>query len=83
MNLTPKMIHSRDQLDAAVRDRYDRKRVDIYDTPTRLAILHTISMLCDVATSFKDQPEDLRAEMIVVGISQALDSIVRTLEVGQ
>ena len=77
---SPRITAHHDQLDASVRDRYDRNGVNIHDQIAHRAILHTVSILCDVAMAFDDLPLEQKAPRVLVGIGQALESIIRTLE---
>jgi hypothetical protein len=80
MSLTPATIAYRDQLDAAIRDRYDRVDVDTTDPRIAIAILTTIGMVCDAACAWDNHP-DKSPGVILVSVGTLLDAVVRFVEI--
>jgi hypothetical protein len=79
MKLTPATLAYRDQLDAAIRDRYDRVGIDTNDRHVALAILTTVGMVCDAACAWDNDPRKEPA-LVVISISSLLDALVRYIE---
>jgi hypothetical protein len=80
MKLTPAILAYRDQLEAAIRDRYDRLNIDVNDPRIAIAILTTIGMVCDAACAWDNHP-DKNPGVILVSVGSLLDAVVRFVEI--
>ena len=79
MSLSPKALAARDQLEAAIRDRFDEHGINIHADHDRLTILCVVGLIADAAMAFKGSELDT-PERRVKGISYALESIVNVIE---
>lgn len=79
MTMTPKALAARDQIAAAIRDRFDRRGVSLHDLQDRTVILAVIGMIADAAVAWKDHEDD-SPERRILSISYVLEAIVGLVE---
>jgi len=82
MTQTPKMIAARDQLEAAIRERFDKHDVDLHEPKDRLTVLAVVGLVANAAMAFKDSGEDT-PERRCQGIAYLLESLVKMVEDAQ
>jgi hypothetical protein len=82
MNLNPRVLAARDQMDAAVRDRFDRHDVNLQLPHDRMTVLCMVGLIADAAGAFRGSAEDT-PERRCQGIAYILESVVKLVEDAQ
>ena len=82
MNLTPRVIAARDQMDAAVRDRFDKHDVNLQLPHDRMTVFCVVGLIADAAMAFKGSEHDT-PERRCQSIAYVLESIVTLVEDSQ
>jgi hypothetical protein len=75
MRYTPRSVAALDQLDAGVRDLFDRYDIDLTDDEVRKAVLVCVIACCQ---TLKDNKAS--AQQSAVAISFMLDALLRQVE---
>lgn len=79
MSPSPKSIAARDQMNASVRDAFDRYGVNLNDPQNRMTVLSVVWMVATAAGAFRDTDMDT-PEQRLQGIVYVLDSIATLVE---
>lgn len=79
MTHTPKMIAARDQMDASIRDAFDRYGVNLDRAQDRMTVLSVVWMIATAAGAFRDTDMDTPDQRLK-GIAYVLESIGKLVE---
>jgi hypothetical protein len=79
MTDTPKMVAARDQVNASVRDTFDRYGVNLHDPQNRMTALSVVWMVATAVGAFRGTDMDT-PEQRLKGVAYVLESIAALAE---
>tara|TARA_R110000868_G_scaffold34268_7_gene123843 strand:+ start:535 stop:783 length:249 start_codon:yes stop_codon:yes gene_type:complete len=82
MSQSPSVIAAKDQMLAAVRDRFDRVGIDIYDPHDALTILCVVGIIADAVLAYPVEEQNFHLKRLAA-VGFALEALVTMTEDNQ